>query len=215
MCDLKVRRLGNVQRYTVQCVLPINLFNEKMYLFLWFWIVFVATMSCLSLLTWSVRLVSFSDRRNYLKKHIAMMQDEGDKGTTHIGDDHGKHFRTFVEDYLRQDRVSSAITSTPSPSRSSCGNSGGTTATVSTFADQQCNEAPNCPGETVTVMLLPLSLCLCLSVSLSPCLSVAISLCGSQYVRACVCACVRASTRQERAETARGIPRKTPDIPVT
>ena len=106
MCDLKVRRLGNVQRYTVQCVLPINLFNEKIYLFLWFWMVFVATMSCVSLLTWTVRSVLASDRRRYVKKHIVLMQaDKGGESDIHIRDNEGKYFTAFMDDYLRKDGV--------------------------------------------------------------------------------------------------------------
>jgi hypothetical protein len=68
-----VRRLGNVQRYTVQCVLPINLFNEKIYLFLWFWMVFVAAITCFSLLTWAMRSAFRSDRHRYVKKHLRLM----------------------------------------------------------------------------------------------------------------------------------------------
>ena len=105
MCDLKVRRLGNVQRYTVQCVLPINLFNEKIYLFLWFWMVFLATFTCLSLVTWTLRSMFYTDRRRYVKKHIDMMEDEDDEDAIHIKDDNGKHFNAFMEDYLRQDGV--------------------------------------------------------------------------------------------------------------
>ncbi|KAI0234320.1 Innexin unc-7 [Lamellibrachia satsuma] len=104
MCDLKVRRLGNVQRYTVQCVLPINLFNEKIYLFLWFWMVFIATLSCLSLLTWTLRSMFYTDRRRYVKKHIVLMEEDDEDGV-HIRDDNGRHFKTFMEDYLRQDGV--------------------------------------------------------------------------------------------------------------
>jgi len=98
MCDFKVRRLGNVQRYTVQCVLPINLFNEKIYLFVWFWMVFVATVTCFSLLTWSLRCAFRADRHRYIKKHLTLMdklKDNEDK----------KKVPNFVEKYLKQDGV--------------------------------------------------------------------------------------------------------------
>ncbi|KAK2140583.1 hypothetical protein LSH36_1297g00000, partial [Paralvinella palmiformis] len=96
MCDFKVRRLGNVQRYTVQCVLPINLFNEKIYLFVWFWMVFVAAITCFSLLTWVLRTAFRTDRHRYIKKHLTLMdklQHDQDK----------KQVPNFVEKYLKQD----------------------------------------------------------------------------------------------------------------
>lgn len=52
MCDFEVRALGQPRKYSLQCVLVINLFNEKIFIFLWFWFAFVGILTCISLLTW-------------------------------------------------------------------------------------------------------------------------------------------------------------------
>jgi hypothetical protein len=39
-------------KYTFQCVLMINLFNEKVYIFIWFWLVGLTVMNALNLVSW-------------------------------------------------------------------------------------------------------------------------------------------------------------------
>ena len=75
-----------------------NLFNEKIYLFVWFWMAFVAGITCVSLLTWALRAIFRVDRHRYVKKHLHLM----DKLTR---DTDKKTALRFVEDYLRQDGV--------------------------------------------------------------------------------------------------------------
>ena len=97
MCDFNVRRLGNVNRYTLQCVLPINLFNEKIFLFVWFWIVFVIIMSIVSLLQWVLRAMFVNDGRIFVKKHLEI--------NGHLqSDTDDKKFRGFMK-YMKMDGV--------------------------------------------------------------------------------------------------------------
>ena len=100
MCDFQVRRLGNVHRYTVQCVLPINLFNEKIYLFVWFWLFFLCCITGVNLLQWFFRLAFRVDRFRFMKRQLKKetKYDSGDPADK-------KYFRYFVTNYLRQDGV--------------------------------------------------------------------------------------------------------------
>ncbi|VDN54065.1 unnamed protein product [Dracunculus medinensis] len=50
MCDFQIRRLGNLQSHTVQCVIMMNMIHEKLYLFLWFWFIFVGICTLINFL---------------------------------------------------------------------------------------------------------------------------------------------------------------------
>lgn len=98
MCDFTVRRLGNLHPYTVQCTLPINLYNEKIYMFLWFWMVFVAVCTAFSLITWFVRAVAVRDRIIYIKNHLKMMERLESPSDE-------KKAEEFTKEYLRPDGI--------------------------------------------------------------------------------------------------------------
>ncbi|CAD5119206.1 unnamed protein product [Dimorphilus gyrociliatus] len=94
MCDFRIRRVGNVQQYTVQCVLPINMYNEVIYLFLWFWFMAVSILTVLNLLFWLVRSLLRCDKVKYVLNHITFNVDKN-----------GRIFNRFLDDYLGQDGV--------------------------------------------------------------------------------------------------------------
>ena len=98
MCDFKIRNMGNVHRHTVQCVLPINFFNEKIYICIWFWLVFMALISGMNFFLWVLRFLLRSERLRFVKHYLRSM----DK--IRHGEDK-KLTRKFILEYLRQDGV--------------------------------------------------------------------------------------------------------------
>lgn len=98
LCDFEIRQLQNIQTHTVQCVLPINMFNEKIFIFLWFWFVFVAVCTCGNFLFWIWRALFLSSRVGYIKKYMKLLDQihgEEDKKLVH----------RFADQYLRDDGV--------------------------------------------------------------------------------------------------------------
>ncbi len=98
-CDFNIRRLGNIHRYTVQCTLPLNMYNEKIFTFLWFWMVFVAFASCLDLVQWLIRYFMESDKVLFLFNHLRNLEK------INKGSDEREAVQKFYERCLRQDGV--------------------------------------------------------------------------------------------------------------
>ncbi|XP_053405548.1 innexin unc-9-like [Mercenaria mercenaria] len=75
MCNFEIIQLRNVHQYTVQCNLTANFFNEYVYMFLWVWLLFVAIVTCLSLVFWLLKALIPVFRKRYIKKAIAVADD--------------------------------------------------------------------------------------------------------------------------------------------
>ena len=99
LCDFTIRVLGNIHPHTVQCVLPINLFNEKIYIFVWFWFVFVALATMISFFTWLARCVLHMDQAKYVRHHLAALNHYM------ASKEEKKLAGKFVSGYLRQDGI--------------------------------------------------------------------------------------------------------------
>ncbi|KAK6765027.1 hypothetical protein RB195_025095 [Necator americanus] len=102
MCDFKVRRLANTHKYTVQCVLMINMFNEKIYLFIWFWFLFVAISTAINFGYCFLQLVLTSFREKSTQTWLSSPR-HGDDSTDSYRHQH--IMRRFTHAALRPDGV--------------------------------------------------------------------------------------------------------------
>ena len=97
LCDFELRTLGNIHTYTVQCVLPINLFNEKIYVFIWFWFALVSVLTTLSFFKWLGGALYRPSQINYVKRQLRAL-NKIDRETDTLAS-------RFVTHYLRHDGV--------------------------------------------------------------------------------------------------------------
>lgn len=95
LCDFEVRALGKNTPHTVQCTLPINLFNEKIFIFVWFWLAFMGIIDILSMLSW-LWIFFTTNRRSYIRKYLKVFE-KYNKSTDR------DRLIAFCDKYLRQD----------------------------------------------------------------------------------------------------------------
>ncbi|ELT87275.1 hypothetical protein CAPTEDRAFT_93311 [Capitella teleta] len=94
MCDFRIRHMNQLHRYVVQCVLPINLFNEKIFIFVWFWLCFLAMCTIISFLKWSWKSFYWPGQVNWVKRQLRPMENVKLQRST---------LRHFTENYLKRD----------------------------------------------------------------------------------------------------------------
>ncbi|CAF1469700.1 unnamed protein product [Adineta ricciae] len=103
MCRFILRTLGdNIQPYDVQCLLPNNIYNEKIFLFLWFWLAFVAVASIYGLLKW-FHYFTLKSRKDFIRCFLKA------NGVEYYSENVSNYdielLRTFVDSYCRQDGI--------------------------------------------------------------------------------------------------------------
>jgi hypothetical protein len=96
-CDFRIRANIDslVHNYTVQCVLPINLYNEQLFTLLWAWLWLVAIANCYDFAVWIYRLTPGS-RYEYIRSRVRFRYSENSVK---------RSLNSFVYDYLSFDGV--------------------------------------------------------------------------------------------------------------
>jgi len=69
---------GTVQNFDGLCILPLNIFNEKVYIIMWFWFVILAVVSGLSLV-WRVGTLLSGRIREFVLRHQTSLQGTPDQ----------------------------------------------------------------------------------------------------------------------------------------
>jgi len=81
----------NIHRHTVQCTLPLNLYNEMMFIFLWFWFLVVAGVTAVSLACSAFYAVSAPTRVAYVSNRLMMTVDRAGAAADRTPDVEGRH----------------------------------------------------------------------------------------------------------------------------
>lgn len=97
-CDVEIVQIGQTNIHTMQCVLMINILNEKLYITLWFWLVLLATVNTISALNFTLLLFCPRLRYNYVLGLLQMNESYIDMRSR-------RSLLNFVERVLKPDGI--------------------------------------------------------------------------------------------------------------
>lgn len=98
MCDIEIRQMQNIQTFSTQCVLSVNLFVEKIFSIIWFWFFLLTVASVINVGQWFTDIFLNHRRERFIQKYLLML------GLVDQSKD-SKLFKKFVAMYLRDDGV--------------------------------------------------------------------------------------------------------------
>ena len=98
LCDFRIRQSTNVHQYTVQCVLPINIFNEKVFAVLWFWLVIVSVVTLTSSFRWAWEVLVSESCFKYMQETLEALG-----GVEAESKNEFEMMRHFANHYLSRD----------------------------------------------------------------------------------------------------------------
>lgn len=76
LCDFKVRDMGNQHKRTIQCVLMANMFNEKIFIALWWWILILITFTICNFIYWIFVVFSNLSKTQFLRGLLQLGRHE-------------------------------------------------------------------------------------------------------------------------------------------
>lgn len=100
LCDLDIRQMTNVHRWTVQCSLPINLFHEKVFIAVWFLLFTMSVINALYLISTLVLFYVPYKRVDFIQKLLSLTDNRSS-----MKYEDTERIERFVYDYLRHDGV--------------------------------------------------------------------------------------------------------------
>nr|WET20648.1 innexin-5 [Aplysia californica] len=98
MCDFEIRQLQNIQTYSLQCVLSINLFIEKIFAVIWFWLFILMIATIINFGMWCYDIFMSKRREHFIQKYLIILGDNDSRRERSL-------FKKFVQNYLRDDGV--------------------------------------------------------------------------------------------------------------
>jgi hypothetical protein len=93
LCDFTFRELASNHAYTVECILPLNIIVEKMYVFLYIWFILLGFIILIDFIKWIGHLIHFlvsSDRTHerYVRTHLIYRTKYDDGAISYFAKNH-------------------------------------------------------------------------------------------------------------------------------
>nr|CDS27459.1 innexin unc 9 [Hymenolepis microstoma] len=96
-CVVPIRQIAGQVYVTAQCALPVNMLNERVYVFLWYWFLLGAVITIASVPLWFFRMAHRRTRTRFIKYYLRLNELSSRKDNLMV--------KKFCRQFLRHDGV--------------------------------------------------------------------------------------------------------------